>query len=168
MPPELFSGYGIRTLSTAMARYDPTSYHNGSVWPHDSAITVRGLMRYGFTQQAQLVASGLIDASSYFDGRLPELFCGFDRSSFPGPIPYPTSCSPQAWAAATPVSLVTSLLRVYPDLERGQISLDPALPPRWGALRAEGLIVGDSVLTVGVGADGAWEASASAGLSVRH
>ena len=87
-----------------MGAYNPMSYHNGSVWPHDNALIAAGLMRYGFVDEAQQVVDGLLDAAEAFGGRLPELFCGFDRAEFGRPVPYPTSCSPQAWASATPSS----------------------------------------------------------------
>jgi glycogen debranching enzyme len=105
------SAAGVRTLATDMGAYNPVSYHNGSVWPHDNALIVAGLMRYGFVKEAQQLSSALIEAAEYSDNRLPELFCGFSRSDYPQPLPYPTACSPPAWAAATPVMLIRSLLR---------------------------------------------------------
>ncbi len=114
--------------------YNPASYHNGgAVWPHDNAIIAAGLMRYGFVHEAQRVAQAIIEAAEYTDHRLPELFCGFERSRFPKPVPYPTSCSPQAWAAAAPVQLMRTLLRYDPDVSRNEIWLDPpVLPVAWG------------------------------------
>jgi glycogen debranching enzyme len=102
MSPEMFSGWGVRTLGSDMGAYNPASYHNGSVWPHDNAIIAAGLLRYGFVEEAQRISSALFEAADYSDGRLPELFCGFSREQFDEPIPYPTACSPQAWAATTP------------------------------------------------------------------
>lgn len=148
MSPEMFSGWGIRTLASSMGAYNPMSYHNGSVWPHDNAIITSGLMRYGFVEQAQRVAMSLLDAASAFDGRLPELFCGFDRSEFPGPVPYPTSCSPQAWAAASPVHLLHTLLRFDPWIPYGKAWLAPALPPGLGDLRIENLPLADSRVSI--------------------
>lgn len=147
---ELFSGWGVRTMSTAMGAYNPTSYHNGSVWPHDTAICVAGLMRYGFTGHAHRVASGLLDAARAAGGRLPELFCGFARSEFAAPVPYPTSCSPQAWAAAAPLLLVRALLRFDPWVPRGRLWLAPSLPAAIGRLHVEGIPLGDARLTVDV------------------
>ena len=89
LSPTMFSGWGIRTLATDMGAYDPVSYHNGSVWPHDNAIIASGLMRYGFTEHAQRVATALFEAAEHFGYRLPELFCGFDRTDYPKPVPYP-------------------------------------------------------------------------------
>jgi glycogen debranching enzyme len=109
------------------------------VWPHDTAIAVAGLARYGFTTEAQRISVDLIDAAGHFGGRLPELFCGFDRSEFARPVPYPTSCSPQAWAAAAPRLTLRSLLRLEPDLPRGRVALDPALPDRLLPMRLTNL-----------------------------
>lgn len=127
MSKELSSGWGIRTLATSMCAYDPVSYHNGSVWPHDSAICAAGLARYGFVDEANQVARAVFDAAIAFGGRLPELYCGFDRTEFPYPIPYPTSCSPQAWAAAAPFLLLRALLGFDPDLPQGKVHLNPHL-----------------------------------------
>ncbi|MFG1910983.1 glycogen debranching N-terminal domain-containing protein [Kribbella sp. NPDC048928] len=127
--PELFSGWGIRTLSRSMTRYDPVSYHNGSVWPHDTAICVAGLARYGLVEDAVRVSSALLEAAVAFGDRLPELFCGFDRTEFGNPVPYPTSCSPQAWAAAAPFLLVRSVLGLEPDIPAGRVYVDPPTEP---------------------------------------
>jgi glycogen debranching enzyme len=137
--PTLSSGFGIRTLATDMNAFNPMSYHNGSVWPHDTAIAVAGLARYGFAKEAQRISLDLIDASQHFGGRLPELFCGFDRAEFPAPVPYPTSCSPQAWAAAAPRLILRSLLRVNPNIPDGRIQLQPIVPDRLLPLRLENL-----------------------------
>ncbi|MFC4588287.1 amylo-alpha-1,6-glucosidase [Sphaerisporangium corydalis] len=148
--PEMFSGYGVRTLATTMGAYNPMSYHNGSVWPHDNAIVVAGLMRYGFVEEAQRIAEGLLDAAHACAGRLPELFCGFPRDEFPTPIPYPTSCAPQAWAAAAPIHLVRSLLRFDPCLQYGKVWVAPALPKGFGLLQVSNLPLGASRLTLKV------------------
>ncbi|MCW2611589.1 MAG: hypothetical protein JWM15_2835 [Cryptosporangiaceae bacterium] len=155
MSPEMFTGWGVRTLASTMARYNPMSYHNGSVWPHDNAIVATGLMRYGFVEQAQRVASGILDAAAVFGGSLPELFCGFDRHEYPMPIPYPTSCSPQAWAAAAPVQLLRALLRVDPWVPRHEVFFAPAWPERYGPIRVHNLPIGNSRVTISVGPDGA-------------
>ena len=154
LSPEMFTGYGVRTLATSMGAYNPMSYHNGSVWPHDNAIIAAGLMRYGFVEEAQRIAVGLLEAAKAFGGRLPELFCGFDQREFGRPIPYPTSCSPQAWAAAAPVHLLRTLLRLEPWLPYGKIHLAPALPAGFDELEIEGLPVAGARITVGVKADG--------------
>jgi glycogen debranching enzyme len=126
--PELFGGWGIRTLASSMARYSPLSYHNGSVWPHDTAIGVAGLRRYGFVDEANQVALGLLAAADALGGRLPELFAGLTTTEMPVPVRYPTSCSPQAWASASPLLLVRSFLGLEPDVPAGRIELDPRLP----------------------------------------
>jgi glycogen debranching enzyme len=151
---EMFSGWGIRTLATTMGAYNPLSYHNGSVWPHDNAMAVAGLMRYGFVEQAQTVAQAILEAAGCFGGRLPELFTGFNRQDFPRPVPYPTSCSPQAWAAATPLMLLRSLLRFDPDLPNREVSVDPALPASIPTLRVTNVPLADARLTLATGADG--------------
>jgi glycogen debranching enzyme len=138
MSPEMFTGWGIRTLASSMGAYNPMSYHNGSVWPHDNALIAAGLMRYGYVEQAQRIATSLLDAAEAFDGRLPELFCGLDREQFPQPVPYPTSCSPQAWAAATPVYLLRTLLRFDPCIPCGRVWLAPALPREFGRVSIAG------------------------------
>ena len=142
LSPEMFSGWGVRTLGTTMGAYDPVSYHNGSVWPHDNALIVAGLMRYGFVDEAQRVAGGILEAAERFGGRLPELFCGFDRDTYPEPVPYPTSCSPQAWASAAPIQLVRTLARFDPWLSRGRLWAAPVLPATYLPLRVEGLELG--------------------------
>ncbi|WP_427005517.1 glycogen debranching N-terminal domain-containing protein [Pseudarthrobacter sp. H2] len=134
MSPEMFSGWGVRTLASDMGAYNPASYHNGSVWPHDNAIIAAGLLRYGFVAEAQRIATALLEAAEYSGGRLPELFCGFGRDQFAAPVPYPTACSPQAWAATTPILLVTSLMRYDAHVSRGGLWMDPVLPESYGDL----------------------------------
>jgi hypothetical protein len=131
-----------------MGAYNPVSYHNGSVWPHDTALVATGLMRYGFVDEAKRVALGILDAARHFDGRLPELFCGFDRGEFPGPVPYPTACSPQAWAAAAPVQLARILLRFDPVFTRRVVHLAPILPESVGTFRAENVLLDTSRVTI--------------------
>jgi glycogen debranching enzyme len=150
----LWSGFGVRTLGTTMGAYNPMSYHNGSVWPHDTAIAVAGLARYGFGEQAQRVALGLLDAAASVGGRLPELFCGFDRTEFAVPVSYPTSCAPQAWAAAAPVLVLRALLGFDPDLPAGRVGLAPAVPDRMRPLRVEHLPLGPVRVSVEVDRDG--------------
>ncbi|HZG93290.1 MAG TPA: glycogen debranching N-terminal domain-containing protein [Mycobacteriales bacterium] len=133
LSPEMFNGWGIRTLATSMASYNPLSYHCGSVWPHDNGIVVAGLMRYGFVREAHQVIDGILAAASAQGGRLPELFAGISRDDVPVPVPYPASCSPQAWSAATPLQFLRSLLRLDPWVPHGKIWVDPALP---GSMRS--------------------------------
>jgi glycogen debranching enzyme len=127
--PSMFSGWGVRTLSADNPGFNPLSYHCGSVWPHDTAIAVAGLARYGFDSEAQMLTSALVDTAIATDGRLPELFGGFDRTDIARPVPYPTACSPQAWSAATPLLLVRSMLGLEPDVPNGVLHVRPRLPP---------------------------------------
>ena len=125
-----FSGWGIRTIAQGEARYNPMSYHNGSVWPHDNALIALGLARYGFKAEAARVFAGLFDAAVHQEPRrLPELFCGFMRRPHRGPTAYPVACSPQAWAAAAPFSLLGACLGLELAHERNQIRFrDPVMP----------------------------------------
>jgi glycogen debranching enzyme len=150
LSPELFSGWGVRTLATSMASYNPISYHCGSVWPHDNAIIVAGLMRYGFVDEAHRIILALLDAAAAMGGRLPELFSGLERSELPVPVPYPTSCSPQAWASATPLMFLRSLLRLDPWVPYGRAWLAPLLPPSIGRLRVDRVPLGTQRLRIDV------------------
>ena len=125
-----FSGWGIRTVATTESRYNPMSYHNGSVWPHDNALIAAGLARYGFREEAARVFEGLFMASTYIDlRRLPELFCGFPRQRSRGPTFYPVACSPQAWAAVSPLSMLQSCLGMSFDPAAGTLVFhQPMLP----------------------------------------
>jgi glycogen debranching enzyme len=148
LSPGMLSGWGVRTLDTGMGAYNPLSYHNGSVWPHDAALVAAGLLRYGFADGARRIAADLLDAAEALDGRLPELYGGFDRADSPVPVPYPTSCSPQAWASAAPVTALRVLLGLDPDLPRRRVRLAPGLPARYAPLRLEGLRLGGTAVTL--------------------
>ncbi len=150
MSAEMFSGWGIRTLATTMGGYNPISYHCGSVWPHDTAIVAAGLARYGFMEEATKIITGLFDAAGALGGRLPELFSGLDRSELPVPVSYPTSCSPQAWAAASPLMCLRTLLRLDPWVPYGKTWLSPVLPDGITRLRIEGIPLAGSRVTVDV------------------
>jgi glycogen debranching enzyme len=128
--PLFFSGWGIRTVAKNEARYNPMSYHNGSVWPHDNALIALGLARYGFKGAVQRLFKGMFDAAAYMEmRRLPELFCGFQRARARGPTLYPVACAPQAWASATPFSLIEAALGLQFDPAAGEIRLiNPQLP----------------------------------------
>lgn len=130
MQPSFFSGWGIRTIGREEARYNPMSYHNGSVWPHDNSLIAAGLARYGHKSAVGRVFRGLFDAATYMDlRRLPELYCGFRRARGRGPTLYPVACSPQAWAAGAPLQLIQSSLGLEFDPERHEIVLrNPELP----------------------------------------
>lgn len=152
--PEMFSGWGIRTMASSMAGYNPVSYHAGSVWPHDTALAIAGLRRYGFTDEANELALGLIDLADTADGRLPELVAGFSRDEFSEPVPYPTSCSPQAWAAAAPLLLLRTFLGFEPEMYAGKLHLDPSLPKAIEHLRVEGIPLAGGRLTIDATPDG--------------
>jgi glycogen debranching enzyme len=130
MRPHFFTGWGIRTVARGEARYNPMSYHDGSIWPHDNALIALGLARYGLKHSVEHVFKGLFEAASYMDlRRLPELFCGFQRERRRGPTLYPVACAPQAWASATPFTLLEAALGIEFDVGRGEIRLrNPRLP----------------------------------------
>src|SRR4030095_7188004 len=110
---DMFSGWGIRTLSTKEKRYNPMSYHNGSVWPHDVAMIAYGFAQYGFHSEAMKLTAGLFDSSLFLElQRLPELFCGFRRRKGEGPTLYPVACSPQSWSVAAVFMLLESCLHM--------------------------------------------------------
>jgi glycogen debranching enzyme len=128
--PQSFSGWGIRTVAKGEVRYNPMSYHNGSIWPHDNALIALGFARYGLKRSVERVFKGLFDAACYMElRRLPELFCGFQRQRGRGPTLYPVACSPQAWASATPFTLLEASLGLEFDQRNQEIRLrNPVLP----------------------------------------
>jgi glycogen debranching enzyme len=128
--PDLFSGWGIRTVSNRAQRYNPMSYHNGSVWPHDNALIALGFARYGHKGAIEPVFKGMFEAAAYMDlRRLPELFCGFQRRRGRGPTLYPVACSPQAWASGTLLLMLQASLGLEFDPVRSEIRFrDPRLP----------------------------------------
>jgi glycogen debranching enzyme len=130
MRPHFFTGWGIRTVAHGEARYNPMSYHDGSIWPHDNALIALGLARYGLKHSVAHLFKALFDAATYMDlRRLPELFCGFRREKRRGPTLYPVACAPQAWASATPFTLLEAALGLEFDAGRGEIRLrNPRLP----------------------------------------
>jgi glycogen debranching enzyme len=157
MNEELFCGWGIRTLGSDEVRYNPMSYHNGSVWPHDNAIIAAGFARYGYREEALRVLEGLYEASWFMElNRLPELFCGFHkRSDAEGPTLYPVACSPQAWAASSPYLLLESCLGITVDSDTKVIEFAaPQLPPSVDRLELSGLKVGDQSVDLWVRRDG--------------
>jgi glycogen debranching enzyme len=146
--PRLFSGWGVRTLAEGEARYNPIGYHVGTVWPFDNSFVAWGLRRYGFKHEAAEIASGILEAAEFFDGRLPEAFGGYERTPTKYPVQYPTACSPQAWSTGTPLLLLRTMLGLEPHGDH--LVVDPALsrgighlelldiPGRWGRLDAFG------------------------------
>jgi glycogen debranching enzyme len=110
LSPEMFSGWGVRTMASNMKAYNPFSYHNGSVWPHDNSLIVAGLARYGINESACRLTNAMLDAATYFDeNRLPELFCGYSRERTPFPVDYPVACTPQAWASGSVVLMLQTM-----------------------------------------------------------
>ncbi|BCB02637.1 amylo-alpha-1,6-glucosidase [Bacillus sp. KH172YL63] len=144
----MFSGYGIRTMGKGEAGYNPMSYHDGSIWPHDNSMTLLGLSKLGFTREAGKVMSGLIDASRHFEyDRLPELFCGYD-AAIGKVVKYPVACSPQAWAAGTPLVFIQSLLGLFPDSLAKEIHLNPTLLDEMDTLTVHNITIGEGVLSL--------------------
>lgn len=130
--PEMFCGWGIRTVAENEARYNPMSYHNGGVWPHDNALILAGFKRYGLNEHLSRVATGLFEATHYLEnGRLPELFCGFSRTLGHGPTPYPIACSPQAWSAASIFSILSSFLGLTADAVNKRLYFTDPILPGW-------------------------------------
>ena len=153
MSKEMFSGWGIRTLASSMGGYNPVSYHCGSVWPHDTAIVAAGLSRYGLNEQALRIVRGLLDSAQTLGARLPELFSGLDRTELSVPVSYPTSCSPQAWAAASPLLCLRTILRLDPWVPYGKTWLAPLLPEGMKRLKVEGIPLAGSRVSVEVEGD---------------
>ncbi|TMG55638.1 MAG: amylo-alpha-1,6-glucosidase [Chloroflexi bacterium] len=150
MAPDMYTGWGIRTLSTRYPTYNPMSYHNGSVWPHDNSLIAQGFARYGLREEAAEIASALIEAGRRFpSNRLPELWCGFQRDlRFSSrPADYLVSCIPQAWSAGMVFLCLRALLGMQPDLNTQRLLLDPALPPWLDRVDVRDLRVFDTRLT---------------------
>jgi glycogen debranching enzyme len=132
MDERSFSGFGVRTLATGEVRYNPMSYHNGSVWPHDNAVVAAGLARYGYCEAAGRIFEGLFSASQHVElHRLPELYCGFARRPGEGPTLYPVACAPQAWAAGSVFLLLQAALGITVDAVRKEVALTRSFLPDW-------------------------------------
>jgi glycogen debranching enzyme len=146
--PRLFSDWGVRTMAEGEGRYNPIGYHVGTVWPFDNSFIAWGLRRYGFKEEAARIASGILDAAGFFDGRLPEAFGGYPRAMTKYPVQYPTACSPQAWSTGAPLLFLRTMLGLEPVGDH--LVVDPALPVgighlelldipgRWGRIDAFG------------------------------
>ena len=141
---DMFSGWGIKTLSSKEIRHNPMSYHNGSVWPHDNALMAYGFSKYGLIKPVEKVLRGMFETSMFEkDQRLPELFCGFKRRKGRGPTAYPVACSPQAWAVGAVFLLVQAMLGLEIDGINGTIVLNqPFLPPYLNKIKISKLRVG--------------------------
>lgn len=146
---DMFNGFGIRTLSSDEKAYNPLSYHNGSIWPHDNSMIIAGMNLYGFTDGVEKISQALLLAAHGFAHmRLPELFSGFGADEVNEPLPYPVSCSPQAWAAATPAMVLQSILGLEPPMNDTWIRLNPILPTGIDRLTVTDVRVGDGYLDV--------------------
>ncbi|HEY1788698.1 MAG TPA: amylo-alpha-1,6-glucosidase [Verrucomicrobiae bacterium] len=150
MSGEFFSGWGIRTIPTSEARYNPMSYHNGSIWPHDNALIAYGMARYGFKKAATRILGALFDASQFMElDRLPELYCGFERREREGPTLYPVACNPQAWSSASIFFVLQAVLGTRIEASTHRLYLDdPHLPERVQRLEINNLRVNSSVVDI--------------------
>jgi glycogen debranching enzyme len=142
MEPTMYTGWGVRTMASDQGGYNPVEYHNGTVWPHDNSLIAAGLRRYGYRAEAARIADAMVRAGGFFDARLPEVFAGCDERLTSLPVAYPTASSPQAWAAAAPLLLLSTTLGLTPGEEGprcephlpagfGRVALRD-LPGRWG------------------------------------
>jgi glycogen debranching enzyme len=150
LAPDMFSGWGVRTLSKSAVAYNPMSYHNGSIWPHDNAIIGAGLKRYGFAKATNRLATAMFEmAVTVDDMRLPELFCGFTRRSPNRPVAYPVACSPQAWAAGAPFLLLQAMLGISADAPANVLNVGkPQLPGWLNTVELHDLRVGRSTISI--------------------
>ncbi|MEW2443652.1 amylo-alpha-1,6-glucosidase [Micromonospora marina] len=135
MSPDMFSGWGIRTLSREEHRYNALGYHLGTVWPHDNSIAALGMARYGFRNEVNRISLAMFEAAEQFGHRLPEALSGYARELMLFAVPYPTACSPQAWASGAPLALLRAMLDLHPV--DGRLTLDPDIPQEFGRMTAE-------------------------------
>ena len=143
MGDELWSGWGVRTMATGDGGYNPLTYHNGTVWPHDNSLIALGLARYGFRSEALRIVRSLMAAAGALDYQLPEVFGGFQRSEAPQPIAYPTATKPQAWAAGSMLHLMQAVLGLAPDAPNHRLNVvRPKLPYWLNRVHVRGLRVG--------------------------
>jgi glycogen debranching enzyme len=150
MAKDMYSGWGTRTVGASEARFNPMSYHNGSIWPHDNAIIALGLARYGHMDAALRILTAVFDVSTHMDlRRLPELFCGLRRKSQRGPTFYPVACSPQAWASAAPFALLAAVLGLHVDASSNRVRfIQPRLPDFLSEVKIGNLRLGASTLEI--------------------
>jgi glycogen debranching enzyme len=160
-----FSGWGVRTMAAGECRYNPISYHNGTVWPHDNALIALGFGYYGFRKPALRIFSGMFGAMQYMDlFRPPELFCGFSRRRGNAPTQYPVSCNPQAWASAMPFAVLEACLGMSFDAERNEIRfVHPVLPDFVDELEIRGIALNQAKLDIVLRRQ-----LHSAGVEIRH
>jgi glycogen debranching enzyme len=151
LSPAFDSGWGLRTLAVDQARFNPMSYHNGSIWPHDTAIALAGMARYGERDGLIKVMDDLFDASKHFENRMPELLCGFEREPDEPPIAYPVACMPQAWAASSTFLMLQSALGLSVDASAGEVRLTrPRLPRGVDHLQVKDLRIGDAAVDIDI------------------
>jgi glycogen debranching enzyme len=137
MGDAFYSGWGVRTMATTEAGYNPVEYHNGTVWPHDNSLIAAGLARYGHHDAAARIAADTVCAAGFFDHRLPEVFAGCDKRLTEAPVEYPTASSPQAWAAGAVLLLLTTVLGLAPA--SSGVGVDPHLPGEFGDVTLSGI-----------------------------
>jgi glycogen debranching enzyme len=162
----LDSGFGLRTLDAGSTGFNALGYHTGSVWPHDTAIAIHGLAREGFAAAAAGLATGLVRAAEQFDYRLPELYAGYSRDEQPRPAPYPASCHPQAWAAASAVLVLQSLFGLEADVPNRRLSHATRIAPGYEGLRMTGLRLAGRMFDISAGPDGRTEVHGLADFTV--
>jgi glycogen debranching enzyme len=148
LSPAMWSGWGVRTMASDAGGYDPMSYHCGSVWPHDNAIVAAGLARSGFATAAGRIIDAQLDVADRDEGRLPELLSGLSRDDIAVPVRFPTSCAPQAWAAASPLLHLRTMLGFEPDLTEGVVHVRPNLPEHYGEVVISGWRIGEWSVTL--------------------
>ncbi|MFF2754743.1 glycogen debranching N-terminal domain-containing protein [Psychrobacillus sp. NPDC058041] len=147
---KMFSGFGIRTMGEGESGYNPMSYHDGSIWPHDNSMVLLGMSKLGYKNDVNVVINGLVKAAESFEyDRLPELFCGYGKERG-RPVKYPVACSPQAWAAGTPLVFIQSLLGLFPNSLQKEIHLSPNLLENMDLLKVENISIGNGILSIRV------------------
>jgi glycogen debranching enzyme len=139
MSTHLYSGWGVRTMDDTAKAFNPIGYHVGTVWPHDNSLIAAGLFKAGYQAEALRIVEDMLLASSTFDHRLPEVFAGFDRTVTPFPVQYPTSSSPQAWAAGTTILFLQIALGIKPDYQAKRLTINPMLPHNVNYVRLDGV-----------------------------
>lgn len=145
---DMFSGWGIRTLASSEKAYDPQSYHNGSIWPHDNSIIAWGLKKYGYADEANRIIGALVDACRNFDYRLPELFCGYPREEGKPPVIYHSTCSPQAWASGSIMLFIQTMLGLLPDAPNQILYVNPTLPEWLKYVTVKNMKIGDETINL--------------------
>ena len=148
LEPDMYTGWGIRTLASSETAYDPQSYHNGSVWPHDNSILSWGLKKYGYAEESNIIITSLIEASRHFDYRLPELFCGYPRKDAEAPVIYHSTCSPQAWASGSIVLFMQTMLGLFPDAPNNVLYVKPSLPEWINLVTIKNMVVGGEKISI--------------------